>query len=190
MSFRIRLATAIDVPTLSALVERSVRGLQSAHYTPEQIEAALRCVYGVDTQLIQDGTYFVVETDSLPAEIVGCGGWSKRKTLYGGDQWSGREDTLLDPRHDPAKIRAFFVDPAWNRQGVGTLILEACERAAVSAGFSRLEMGATLTGVPFYLARGYSELERVEVPLAAGLHLPIVRMAKEITAVFSPAQKR
>ena len=98
--------------------------------------------------------------------IVGCGGWSKRKTLYGGDQWTGREAALLDPKHDPAKIRAFFIHPSWARRGIGTLILEACENAAVAAGFTRLEMGATLTGVLLYKARGYVALENLEVPLA------------------------
>lgn len=180
MAFKVRLATPADVPVLRTLIAASVRGLQANDYTPDQLEAALTSVYGVDTQLVADGTYFAVETNSLPVEIVGCGGWSKRKTLYGGDQWQGREDSFLDPRHDAAKIRAFFVHPEWARKGIGTLILDACEQAATVAGFTRLEMGATLTGVPFYLARGYVELERMAVPLAGGETLPIVRMAKKI----------
>ena len=113
--------------------------------------------------------------------IVGCGGWSKRKTLYGGDQWTGREAALLDPENDAAKIRAFFVHPSWARRGIGTLILEACENAALAAGFTRFEMGATLTGVPLYQARGYVPLENLEVPLAGGESLPIVRMEKRIS---------
>ena len=180
MDFTVRLATAADVPILKVLIDASVRGLQAHDYTPAQLEAALASVYGVDTQLVADGTYFAVETTSLPVEIVGCGGWSKRKTLYGGDQWRGREDSLLDPRSDPAKIRAFFVHPDWARKGIGTLILDACEQAAMRAGFTRLEMGATLTGVPFYLARGYVEMEKLAVPLTGGESLPIVRMAKTI----------
>jgi N-acetylglutamate synthase-like GNAT family acetyltransferase len=180
MTFAIRLATLEDVPVLQSLIRASVRELQAHDYTSSQLEAALASVYGVDTQLIADGTYFAVETTSLPANIVGCGGWSKRKTLYGGDQWRGREDSFLDPRSDAAKIRAFFVHPNWARKGIGTLVLDACEAAAIRAGFTRLEMGATLTGVPFYRARGYIELEKLAVPLARGESLPIVRMGKTV----------
>jgi GNAT superfamily N-acetyltransferase len=179
MKTRIRLAEAGDIPRLQELIEASVRGLQARDYTAQQLENALRTVYGVDTQLISDGTYFAAEeTSSGRALLVGCGGWSKRKTLYGGDQWKGREDSLLDPAKDAAKIRAFFVHPAWARHGIGGMILEACEAAAEAAGFRRLEMGATLTGIPFYRAKGYVELEAEEVPLGNGLTLPIVRMGK------------
>lgn len=182
--FTIRLATPQDVPALRELIAASVRGLQAQDYTPSQLESALRTVYGVDSQLIADGTYFAVET-SLPNShvdkiLVGCGGWSKRKTLYGGDVWTGREDTLLNPATDAAKIRAFFVHPSWARRGIGGLILDACESAAIAAGFRRLEMGATLTGVPFYLARGYVSLENLAVPLEDGDSLPIVRMVKDV----------
>jgi GNAT superfamily N-acetyltransferase len=185
--FQLRLAAAADVPVLRRLIDASVRGLQIHDYTSAQLEDALRTVYGVDSQLIADQTYFAVEYRSsehtqarVNAQIVGCGGWSKRKTLYGGDVWSKREDTLLDPAKDAAKIRAFFVHPDWARHGIGSIILEACESAARTAGFRRLEMGATLTGVPFYKAKGYEALENVDVPLSHGLHLPIVRMSKEI----------
>ena len=195
MTFTIRKALPSDVPTLEALIDRSVRGLQAEDYTPTQLESALATVYGVDSQLIADGTYFVVETESINGSasdtrtpsIVGCGGWSKRKTLYGGDQWTGREDSMLDPEKDAAKIRAFFVDPAWVRRGIGTLILGACEAAAIADGFRRLEMGATLTGVPFYRVRGYSEREHVGVPLRNGESLPIVRMEKTILEIRRPA---
>jgi GNAT superfamily N-acetyltransferase len=187
MAIRIRLAEAVDIPSLRELIEASVRGLQTADYSVARLESALRTVYGVDTQLISDGTYFAAEeTESLKtgAEstplLVGCGGWSRRKTLYDGDQFTGREDSLLDPKNDAAKIRAFFIHPDWARQGIGGVILEACETAAKAAGFRRLEMGATLTGVPFYRAKGYEELEKTEVPLEDGLTLPIVRMAKDI----------
>ena len=178
MTFFIRKAVSDDVEALRGLIDTSVRGLQSSHYAPEQIEGALQSVYGVDSQLIADGTYFVVET--VDGGLVACGGWSKRKTLYGGDQWTGREPALLDPRQDAAKIRAFFVHPDWTRRGIGSMILETCEKAAISAGFTRLEMGATLTGIPLYRARGYRWLEDLEVPLGNGTSLPIVRMAKQI----------
>jgi GNAT superfamily N-acetyltransferase len=181
MSFRVRLAQPSDIPALQELIAVSVRGLQVGDYTPAQLEGALASVYGVDTQLIADGTYFAVEAaHDAAAGIVACGGWSKRKTLYGGDQFAGRQDDLLDPAAAAAKIRAFFVHPAWARRGIGTLILDACESAAIAAGFRRLEMGATLTGVPFYQARGYVALEHMAVPLSNGESLPIVRMAREV----------
>ncbi len=175
----VRVAREEDVPVLRELIEASVRGLQAGDYSAEQIEAALRKVFGVDSQLIADETYLVAETGG--GEIVGCGGWSKRKTLYGGDVWAAREDSLLDPLKDAAKIRAFFVHPGWARRGIGTLILEACEKAATEAGFGRFEMGATLTGVPLYQMRGYTALENLAVPLGDGLELPIVRMEKRMT---------
>jgi N-acetylglutamate synthase-like GNAT family acetyltransferase len=178
MTFSLRKATEHDVPVLRELIDASVRGLQSADYSPTQIESALATVYGVDSQLIADGTYFVVESDEAENKIVACGGWSRRKTLYGGDRWTGREDSLLDPEKDAAKIRAFFVHPAWVRRGIGTILLDACEQAALAAGFRRLEMGATLSGVPLYAARGYVALEDLAVPLANGESLPIVRMEK------------
>ena len=180
MNFRIRLAEPRDIPLLQELIAASVRGLQAADYSAEQLESALRTVYGVDTQLIADGTYFAAEETETTNEplLVGCGGWSKRKTLYGGDQYAQREDSLLNPADDAAKIRAFFIHPDWARRGIGSLILDACEIAAEAAGFCRLEMGATLTGVPFYRVKGYVELETTEVPLENGLMLPIVRMEK------------
>src|ERR1700689_734264 len=166
MNIRIRKASPEDVPRLREIIDASVRGLQANDYSPAQIEGALRSVYGVDSQLIADGTYLVVEepTETGPV-IVACGGWSKRKTLYGGDQYAGREDSLLDPARDAAKIRAFFVHPAWARRGIGGMILEACESAARDAGFTRLEMGATLSGVAFYRAKGYGGLVSLEVAL-------------------------
>jgi GNAT superfamily N-acetyltransferase len=187
MDIHIRLATPDDIPVLRELINASVRGLQAGDYTPAQIEAALKTVYGVDSQLIADGTYFVAdEGQASPpgttggSQIVGCGGWSKRKTLFGGDHWSGRHDSLLDPEHDAAKIRAFFVHPSWARRGIGTMILEACETAAQAAGFTRLEMGATLSGVPFYRAKGYEALENLDVPLGDGESMTVVRMAKRV----------
>jgi GNAT superfamily N-acetyltransferase len=181
MNLTLRQAVPADISVLPALIDASVRGLQAAEYTPAQIEGALQTVYGVDRQLIADGTYYVVEAEAKP-EIFGCGGWSKRKTLFGGDHWTGREDSMLNPQHDAAKIRAFFVHPDWARRGIGSMILEACERAAAAAGFTRFEMGATLTGVPLYRARGYVALENLEVPLKNGESLTVIRMEKRLGA--------
>lgn len=186
-NIQVRKAIVADVPRLREVIEASVRALQAEDYTAAQIEGALRSVYGVDSQLIADGTYLVAEVlDSQSREshngprIVGCGGWSKRKTLYGGDQYAAREDSLLDPTRDAAKIRAFFVHPNWARRGIGGLILEACEKAAREAGFTRLEMGATLSGVAFYRAKGYAAVENQEVPLDNRETLAIVKMAKSV----------
>ena len=184
MSICIRVATPGDVPVLRELIEASVRELQAEDYTAAQREAALRTVFGVDSQLIADGTYFVAEaTDREGADqrrpaIAGCGGWSKRKTLYGGDRWTQREDSLLDPEQDAAKIRAFFVHPVWARRGVGTQILEACETAAREAGFRRYEMGATLTGAKLFGVKGYVAVKRIAVPLDNGESLAVIHMEK------------
>jgi N-acetylglutamate synthase-like GNAT family acetyltransferase len=180
--FNVRVATERDVPALRELIETSVRTLQRTEYSREQIEGSLQGTQGVDTRLIADGTYYVVEVDGPAGEpiVVGCGGWSKRKTLFGSDQRADREDSFLDPVADAAKIRAFFVHPEWVRHGIASKILDCCEKAAREAGFRRLEMGATLTGVPLYAARGYREVERIEVPLPNGAALPVVRMAKVI----------
>jgi N-acetylglutamate synthase-like GNAT family acetyltransferase len=182
---RLRLATPEDVPALRSLIDASVRALQAEDYTPEQIELALAHVFGTDSVLIADGTYFVVETATAEGEtaIAGCGGWSRRRTLYGGDRAAGRSDELLDPACEAAKIRAFFVHPDWSRRGVGSTILEACENAAMRAGFRSCEMGATLTGERLFRARGYRVIERVEVPLGQGLSLPVVRMGKDLAPV-------
>jgi GNAT superfamily N-acetyltransferase len=131
-----------------------------------------------------------VESEEATPEIVGCGGWSTRKTLYGGDQCAGREDSLLDPARDAAKIRAFFTHPKWTRRGIGALILEACEKEAREAGFTRLEMGATLSGVAFYQAQGYVSLENLEVRLGNGEMLPIVKMAKRFGRLAGADAKR
>jgi GNAT superfamily N-acetyltransferase len=179
---RVRPAVLADLPVLRALIDASVRRLQADDYTPAQREGALATVFGVDTQLVADGTYLVVEY--CPAEsqshtlIVACGGWSKRKTLYGADQWTDRHDELLDPHHDAAKIRAFFIHPEWSSRGIGTLLLEACENAAKSAGFRRFEMGATLTGAKLFRARGYLPVRDLAVPLSNGESLPIIHMEK------------
>jgi GNAT superfamily N-acetyltransferase len=183
IDWRIRLAHERDIPALHALIEASVRGLQADDYTPAQIEGALGTVLGLDTQLIRDQTYFAVEPvffDYANAEprIAACGGWSKRKTLFGSDHASVREPELLDPATDAAKVRAIFVHPDYARRGLGSLILAQVEAAAAAAGFTHFEMGSTLTGVPLYRLKGYVEQEQIAVPLANGEALPIVRMTK------------
>src|ERR1700735_2866031 len=162
---RFRLAVADDITRLTAVIEASVRGLQAQDYSPAQIDGALGSWLGLDTQLITDGTYFAVEAVADPGSLVACGGWSRRKTPYGSDHRPGRDDAFLDPKTEAAKIRAFFVHPAWARRGIGTRILELCEQAAQAAGFTRFEMGATLTGIPLYRLHGYLEQERSELPL-------------------------
>ena len=174
---RIRLALMSEVSALEALIAASVRALSVNYYSSEQIESALVHVFGVDTQLIVDGTYFVAE---LGGQIVGCGGWSKRKTLFGGDQTKSGEDNLLDPSTDAARIRAFFIHPDFARRGIGKQLIESCETAAKNAGFRRLEMGATLPGEPMYQAVGYEVLERFDLPFSNGVTLPLVRMGKAI----------
>ena len=176
--FHIRLANQADVGELRILIERSVRGLQQNDYTPAQIEGALGHALGLDTQLIEDGTYFAAVPGSKPDLIVGCGGWSNRKTLFGSDHGPNRENAFLDPKTDAAKIRAIFVHPQWARKGLGTLILKHCEEAAQQAGFATLEMGSTLTGVPLYTLKGYAPRETVAIPLPNGETLPIVHMVK------------
>jgi GNAT superfamily N-acetyltransferase len=178
--FKLRLATEEDVPALHALIEASVRGLQAGDYTPAQIEGALGTVLGIDTQLIRDRTYFVACCIGDQSRIAGCGGWSKRKTLFGADRGPNREPELLDPHVDAAKVRAIFVHPAFARQGLGSLILATVEDAARQAGFSRFEMGSTLTGVPLYRLRGYTEVERIAVPLPNGESVPVVKMVKSL----------
>jgi GNAT superfamily N-acetyltransferase len=183
-SLHYRLATPADIPCLRSLIDRSVRALQIHDYTPAQIDQALHTYLSLDTQLIADQTYFVVEDGA--GNIVASGGWSKRRTLCGGDtSVSGfdhaaqRDASLLDPATEAAKIRAFYVHPEWARRGIGSKILELCENAARTAGFTRFEMGATLTGVPLYARHGYVEVERLGLPFSNGDSLAIVRMVKQ-----------
>jgi GNAT superfamily N-acetyltransferase len=173
------LAREGDIPELEALIPLSVRALQAAHYSPAQMEAALGPVFGVDRQLIRDGTYFVVENGS---QIVGCGGWSKRRSLYGGDRDRVEPDPELDPTRDAARVRAFFVHPAWARRGIGCSIMSACERAIIAAGFRTVDIVATLAGEPLYASFGYAVIERYEIAMAGGLGLPVVRMTRKIAA--------
>jgi predicted N-acetyltransferase YhbS len=176
MSFGLRIARDDDIPALAALIPLSVRRLQAAHYSEDQMAAALGPVFGVDRELIRDGTYFVAASD---CGIVGCGGWSRRRTLFGSDH--GRSDDVrppLDPSRDAARIRAFFVHPDWARRGIGRCIMQACETAIAGAGFRTVELVATLAGEPLYASFAYEAIERFEIPLPGGLRLPVVRMTK------------
>ncbi|OOQ60154.1 GNAT family N-acetyltransferase [Mucilaginibacter pedocola] len=171
----VRPATFSDISYLRQMIALSVRGLSTNYYTDAQIESAIKYIFGVDTQLIIDGTYYVVEKEGV---IAACGGWSKRNTLYGGDQHKEVEDPLLDPVTDAARIRAFFVHPDFARQGIGRVLITACEDAARANGFTVMELGATLPGVPLYEAMGYTALERLDPVLPDGEVLGVVRMRK------------
>ncbi len=171
----LRLAHEEDVSALEALIPLSVRALQSPYYSQAQIEAALGPVFGVDRQLIRDGTYFIAEQDGV---IIGCGGWSKRRALDGGDRSREREDELLDPERDAARVRAFFVHPDWARRGIGRSIMAACERTIRESGFSTVDIVATLAGEPLYALFGYAVVERYEIAMVSGMSLPVVKMNK------------
>ena len=177
MDYQIRRATLADRAALEQLIAESARGLSRGDYTEAQVEAALASVFGVDTDLIHDGTYYVAESEG---SAVGCGGWSKRRTLFGGDRFAARDSGYLDPAREPAKIRAFFVHPGWARRGVGGAILETCEREAESHGVRSLELMATLPGVPFYAARGYEGAGRVSYEIADGVCIEFVPMRKDL----------
>lgn len=172
----LRLATEDDVPAITAMMARAIDALQTPYLTPDQV-AASRTVMGLDRQLIADRSYVVVEDDNA---IIGCGGWSDRATLYGGDHSvTLRDARRLDPAHDPARIRAMFTDPDHVRRGVGRMILAACERMAAAAGFGEVDLMATLAGEPLYRACGYREIERVTNTDGA-VAVPLVRMRKSI----------
>jgi predicted N-acetyltransferase YhbS len=175
--FHVRRARHDDVAAIEQLIERSVRALSVAYYGPAQVESALAYMFGVDSQLIDDGTYHVVETDGA---LAAAGGWSRRRTLFGGDQWKHGADEPLDAAREPARIRAFFVEPAWARQGLGRTLFETCLEEARRAGFRRLELMATLPGEPLYSALGFSADERVELALPDGTIVPLVRMSRPI----------
>jgi GNAT superfamily N-acetyltransferase len=177
---RLRTATAADLEAIRRLIAASVRGLQH-EYSEGQREQALASVFTPDTQLIADGTYLVFQ--AADGALVACGGWSSRKTLYGGDHHHASRDAgRLDPATDAAKIRAFFVHPACSRRGLGTRLLQACEQAAWDAGFRRSEMGATLSGVPLYERHGYRRVADILVDLPDGERLPVVRMEKVLVS--------
>jgi GNAT superfamily N-acetyltransferase len=175
--FRLRTALEGDVPALRRLIEQSARELSRDDYRPEQIEGALRGAFGVDSQLVRDGTYFVVEDG---AAIVGCGGWSFRSTLFGGDARAGRDAAPLDPATDAAKIRAFFVAPTHARRGIGSLLLDHCEAQARLRGFAAVELMATLPGIKLYAARGYRGTEHVRYDVGGGEYIEFVPMRKQL----------
>lgn len=177
---KIRLATLDDVDVLNNLIQASVRGLSREEYSPDEINGGLQDIFGVDTQLIQDETYYVIEDER--DTIVACGGWSKRKTLYGGNQFIDREDELLTPTTDPAKIRAFFVHPEHARKGYGRLLLNYCEEQALNQGFSSFEMMATLPGVKLYTKCGYLKNSENYRHLSNGCTLGFFKMKKNIMA--------
>lgn len=169
-----RLATSKDMPQLERLMHAAIRELLPQFLVPEKVEASF-AVMGLDTQLIEDSTYFVVEVDG---KLAGCGGWSRRATLFGHNHTAGRENRLLDPLSEPARIRAMYTHPDFVRRGVGRYILLKCEEAAKAEGFTRAELGATAGGEPLYRACGYSEIERMQVPTPSGVTVPITRMGK------------
>lgn len=177
MSVTTRLAAFNDIPVLQQLIAESVRGLSKGYYTEQQIESAIKYIFGVDTQLLIDETYYVAEADD---QIIACGGWSKRETLYGGDQHKDIADPLLNPKTDAARIRAFFVHPAWARRGIGKMMITHCENEATKSGFKAMELGATLPGEPLYKAMGYTSTSNIDVKMPDGVTLKIVKMRKQI----------
>ena len=175
--FTHRAATLDDLDALREVMRRSIATLQAGFLTPEQVRVS-HTVMGLDTQLIKDGTYFIVERDG---RIAGCGGWSWRSTLYGGDDsMVSREPVALDPNKDAARIRAMYTDPDFARQGVGRLVMQLCEGAAMRAGFKRATMMATMAGVPLYEACGYVQVEPILSAPVDGIRVPLVRMEKDL----------
>jgi len=177
MEISIRLAVMDDVPTLKKLIPESARALSQGYYTPQQIDSAIKYIFGVDTQLVEDKTYYVAEAEG---QIVGCGGWSKRKTMFGGDQMKAESDPMLDPKEDAGRIRAFFIHPNWARKGIGRRIIQACEDAALADGFTRMELVATMPGEPLYAAMGYEATKRFDQPIQDGTTLPLAHMKKQL----------
>lgn len=174
---QLRAARLDDVPRMEALIAQSGIALSAGFYTPEQAQAVTRHVFGVDTQLIEDGTYFIIERDG---EAVACGGWSKRATLFGADRTKTGPDRLLDPAREAGRIRAFFVAPSAARQGLGRMLMEHCQREAAAQGYLTLELAATMPGVPLYLASGFEVVEPFEITLPGSVSVPLARMRKRI----------
>jgi GNAT superfamily N-acetyltransferase len=175
----VRAARAADIPAMEALIQRSGIQLSAGFYTDEQARAITRHVFGVDTQLVADQTYFLIEQQG---RLVACGGWSKRSTLFGADHAKQGVDALLDPATEPARIRAFFVEPSAARQGLGRLLLQHCADAAAKAGFHALELAATMPGVPLYRACGFGEVETFELTLPGQVRVALTRMRKDLAA--------
>ena len=177
MDYVIRKARLEDREAIELLIAESARGLSREDYSGQQIESAIRTVFGVDTDLIVDGTYFVAEESGV---LIGCGGWSKRRTLFGGDRFASRDSGELDPAVDAAKIRAFFVHPEYARRGIGRAILSLCESEAKANGFRSIELMATLPGLKLYMACGYEGTERVSYEIGEGASIEFVPMRKEL----------
>jgi GNAT superfamily N-acetyltransferase len=173
---QIRLAEAADIPVLHELMNAAIGQLQSAFLSPEAVAASFS-VMGLDSQLIADGAYFLVE---FQGRVAGCGGWSRRATLFGGDHSAGRDAALLDPAKDPARVRAMYTHPDFTRRGIGRAILNACGAAAAGEGFRACELAATLAGEPLYRSAGYEELERFTAMTASGVAVPLIRMGKSL----------
>ncbi len=173
----IRKATMEEREPIQKLIAESARHLSRAHYNDEQIETAIATVFGVDTDLIEDGTYFVVEIDG---HLAGCGGWSKRKTLYGGDQFTSRDASYLDPALEPAKIRAFFIHPDHARKGIARALLNHCETEARAEGFKALELMSTMPGIEFYKSCGFIETGDFDLQLTEEVKLELVPMRKDL----------
>ncbi|MYN25139.1 GNAT family N-acetyltransferase [Duganella levis] len=179
MTIHVRHATPVDIPAMEALIARSGIELSAGFYTSEQAQAVTRYVFGVDTQLVADQTYFIIEKDG---QLAACGGWSKRSTLFGADRTKKGADPLLDPATEAARIRAFFVDPSAARQGLGRMLLQHCTDAAAAGGFTTLELAATMPGVPLYQACGFEIVEPIEITLPGEVQVPLAKMRKSITA--------
>jgi GNAT superfamily N-acetyltransferase len=171
-----RIATRDDIAVLRELMDAAIHTLMREHLSPDQIAASVS-IMGLDTQLIEDGTYFVVEEDG---RIVGCGGWSRRTTLFGGDHTVGRSEALLDPARDAARVRAMYTHPDFARRGIGRRILALCEEAAAKNGFQKVELAATLAGIPLYTACGYVELQHFLADTPSGVRVPLARMTKAL----------
>ncbi len=174
--FRHRLARREDIPAIEPLMNAAIGDLLR-DFLPAPAVAASFDIMGLDTQLIDDGTYFLIEYDGT---LVGCGGWSRRATLFGGNHSAGRDAALLDPRTEPARVRAMYTSPRFVRRGIGRMVLSLCEQAAAAEGFTRVELAATMAGEPLYRACGYQEIERFEAPTRSGIAVPLVRMGKRI----------
>lgn len=175
-----RLATVDDIPAIINLMQLAIAENMKAFLSGAEIEAAQETM-GVDRSLLQDRTYFLIETEfEQETVLVGCGGWGKRKTLYGGDHTVGRDDSLSDPATDPARIRAMYTHPEWTRRGIGSLLLTLGENAARAAGFRTIELGSTLPGEPLYIARGYREVSRIIQKAANGSDNVVIKMAKSL----------
>ena len=177
MNWPLRIARDEDASALERLIEHVTRTSLARCYSEAQLAVALGPVFGLDRQLVRDGTYFVIESAD---EIVACGGWSKRLAVYGGDRERVGADTELNPQTDAARVRAFFVHPSWERRGIGRALLEASEEAIRKAGFQRIELAATLAGEPLYVRHGYAVAERYDAPMPGGLTIGVVRMTKTL----------